>query len=480
MRKTIIKASDGSVLPNGGKAINPTATKMIGEFADIGNSLFADRNEYNGDAGLLSSSLDTAYDTASDAVKAIPVYGQLISAAMKTNKLMNNVMGKLGAGTDGMTTGDAILGSPFLMPFGIINGAFGKKADTFTKDDQTWSFAGNSYAGSLAAANNAAAKSGKKYGLVSRRQRKKANDEMADAARQQKITKSIVDEAQQQNLIASTMSDTFGNAYLNELNGGYQQGMIHSAKAGGQFSEEMKLRAKQIVKAQKGVLMVTYNWPKYIAKDSQFMKFVSTLPEEWKEYTEEHEDLYDVWRENGKPRTFSESTKDIYNPLFILDDNGKTIINPDISEVGESKQPQNVETLDDFKIEVQKLIDNNQPDFLQKGGQLNLIPEGALHAQKHHIEENREDLDGNITHKGIPVISVSEGGQVEQNAEIERNEIIFNLEVTEQIEELRKKYHNTESQAEKDKIAEEAGKILSDSIMEDTNDKTGLIDSIKE
>jgi hypothetical protein len=35
-----------------------------------------------------------------------------------------------------MTTQDAILGSPLfnLTPFGLINGIFGEKADTFTKD----------------------------------------------------------------------------------------------------------------------------------------------------------------------------------------------------------------------------------------------------------------------------------------------------------------------------------------------------------
>jgi hypothetical protein len=37
---------------------------------------------------------------------------------------------------------------------------------------------------------------------------------------------------------------------------------------------------------------------------------------------------------------------------------------------------------------------------------MNIIPEGALHAHKHHLE-----ID-DITHKGIPVISHEEGGEV--------------------------------------------------------------------
>jgi hypothetical protein len=47
------------------------------------------------------------------------------------------------------------------------------------------------------------------------------------------------------------------------------------------------------------------------------------------------------------------------------------------------------------------------------------------------------DIEG-ITKKGIPVISESEGGEIQQQAEIERGEIILRLEVTKQIEELSK------------------------------------------
>ena len=54
--------------------------------------------------------------------------------------------------------------------------------------------------------------------------------------------------------------------------------------------------------------------------------------EEWKNYSEDHEDLYEIWRENGKPETFSESIDKRTTPMFILDDKGKTIINPEISE----------------------------------------------------------------------------------------------------------------------------------------------------
>jgi hypothetical protein len=95
----------------------------------------------------------------------------------------------------------------------------------------------------------------------------------------------------------------------------------------------------------------------------------------------------------------------------------------------------------------------------QKGGDLNVIPEGNLHARLHHME----DAD-NLTKKGIPVVDNS--GQ--QQAEIEKNEIIFRKEVTDKIEELAKEGS--------DDAAIECGKLLAIEIMENTDDRTGLID----
>ena len=94
------------------------------------------------------------------------------------------------------------------------------------------------------------------------------------------------------------------------------------------------------------------------------------------------------------------------------------------------------------------LIPIQKIDSFKEGGvlQKNVIPEGALHARLHHIE----GID-NITKKGIPVVVESEGGQVEQQAEIEREEIIFNLDTTKEIERLSKVYYSDSySQKEKD------------------------------
>jgi hypothetical protein len=99
---------------------------------------------------------------------------------------------------------------------------------------------------------------------------------------------------------------------------------------------------------------------------------------------------------------------------------------------------------------------------------MNVIPEGALHARKNNMEGAGEDF----TAKGIPVVD----NQGEQQAEIERNEIIFIKEVTDKIEEAYKKFNSNEtSNSEKDEIAIKIGKFLTKQILENTEDKTNLI-----
>ena len=108
----------------------------------------------------------------------------------------------------------------------------------------------------------------------------------------------------------------------------------------------------------------------------------------------------------------------------------------------------------------------------KNGGSINVIPEGALHARKNNLTEINPELEG-ITKKGIPVISKEEGGEMIQHAEIERSEIIFNLETTKKLEFLREQYNKSEDKSEKDDLAIEAGKLLAQQIMENTIDNTG-------
>lgn len=119
---------------------------------------------------------------------------------------------------------------------------------------------------------------------------------------------------------------------------------------------------------------------------------------------------------------------------------------------------------DGAKLEKARAVIQKAKKFAE-GGKMNVIPEGALHAHKHHLEEVNPDLEG-ITKKGIPVVSQEDGGMV-QHAEVEREEIIFTMEVTKELERLR--------DIGTDEAAKEAGMFLSQQIIENTIDNTDKI-----
>nr|DAQ75796.1 MAG TPA: hypothetical protein [Caudoviricetes sp.] len=106
----------------------------------------------------------------------------------------------------------------------------------------------------------------------------------------------------------------------------------------------------------------------------------------------------------------------------------------------------------------------------KNGGAVNVIPDGALHAHKHHLENVDEKFE-EVTTKGIPVITEEKGGDIKQHAEVEREEIIFNLDVTKQLEKL--------MQDGSDEAAIEAGKLLVHEILENTVDNTGLLNTVE-
>jgi hypothetical protein len=127
------------------------------------------------------------------------------------------------------------------------------------------------------------------------------------------------------------------------------------------------------------------------------------------------------------------------------------------------------EVLTKAKIRPKEKLEEQSPKFAE-GGKVNVIPDGALHAHKHHLEDISPEYE-QVTSKGIPVVTEEEGGKLKQHAEIERNEIIFRLEVTKKLEELMKDGS--------DEAAIKAGKLLTHEIINNTIDNTGLMEVVE-
>ena len=112
---------------------------------------------------------------------------------------------------------------------------------------------------------------------------------------------------------------------------------------------------------------------------------------------------------------------------------------------------------------MRKSVEQEELQIFANGGAINIIPEGARHSRLNHLDEVHDDFE-DVTKKGIPVVTPTEDGDLEQVAEVECGEIIFSKFVTEKLEELMKDGS--------DESAIEAGKLLVKEIIKNTDDKT--------
>lgn len=490
----------------------------IGAASDLVGSFMPQKTEYDGAKGDITQTMDSVYDGISDAAMSLGPVGMLAGGIMKGGALLGKGLNALGGGTDGMTSTDAILGSSFLSltPLGLVNGFGGKKADTITKDNEAFAQVGSSYTGSESSVNDALQKSGKKYGLLSSGARKRANEEIAEAKRQQSIISDISQDVQDRTAIRTAMAAINGNRRGFHMQGGYDQAAIRVGRQG--MPIELLEKARTIIKAQQGTKTL-----------DPFQVYLQSLPENQRDSTNYR--VKDYWEYNGRPKDFEEAKrKGMFVEQEDFDDTGKSLgkswhgftvaENPNTGELEfmkSSQHPTIQKELDwynsddgaDFRSQYElvktepyykyvkrktpikqetpqhrnggsiielisettiSLVDPlNVPEF-QNGGSINVIPDGALHARKHNM-----NLDG-ITEKGIPVVSEKDNGKIEQQAEIEKEEVIFRLEVTQKLEELEKKYYSEEaSQKEKDEYALEAGKLITEELLHNTKDNAGLL-----
>ena len=391
-----------------------------GQAVDTLDNMFFGK-QHAKDSGL-TKGLNNAYDSVSNAAMMFSPVGTIIGGAMKAGKFIGDGLSALvGGGTDQMTTTDKIMDSTFgrISGVGLFNDAFGKTTQQFSINKDTVEKVGGDYADSVNTIEDAVSKAGKKYGLFSNGARKRAN-RLIDAARtQQNIMTNISDEYQDQLANKSYLAYT---RYGQDINGGIQQQYLRVAKHGA-ILQRINLRKHRKGGQLKDKIDIE-------VKQEQWQPIINL------EYPE-----VSKLKEGGQLEESKEWTPIISLDIQKLEEGGKT---------------------DKPKQEPEKVEETNQK---------NVIPEGALHAHKHHME-NAEDL----TKKGIPVVD----NNGEQQAEIERNEIIFSLEVTKQLEDLHKRYQGyTNTQKEKDELAIEAGKLLVYEILHNTEDRTGLIKECK-
>ena len=404
---------------------------IAGQAADTLDNMFFSKQHAN-DSGL-TKGLNNAYDSISNAAMMFSPVGTILGGAMKAGKLLGDGLTALGVGTDQMTTTDKILDSSFmkLTPVGLINGIGAKRTQDFSANNDTIEKVGGSYGGSLNTINDAVAKANKKYGLFSGGARRKANNLINTARQQQNIMTNISDEYQDQ---LANKSDLAYIRYNTDINGGYQQQYIRAAKQGA-ILNRIQLRKQR----EGGVL----------SNQLHSKINLETQEVEWKP----------VININQKTPEFKEGGELVNNQETIQETN--SVWQPNIS----------LETIQIMEEGGRTDKPKQESDKIEETNQKNVIPEGALHAHKHHME-NAEDL----TKKGIPVVD----NKGEQQAEVEREELILSLEVTKQLENLYKRYQeDTNTQKEKDELAIEAGKLLVYEILHNTIDRTGLIKECK-
>lgn len=474
-----------TVKPGGGlfsKANIGNTMSKAGGYADMIGSFIPKKEQ-----SALTTGLNQGYDAAANMISSVPGVGTIVGGAMKIGGMLSDGLTALGVGTDQMTTTDKILDSKFmkLTPMGLVNAFGAKKADTIYKDNETWEQQGSAYGGSMAKVDDALTKSGKKYGAFSGKARRKANAQIAEAKRQQNLVSDINQEAQD----AFAASNYSGIGLRNELalSGGYRNMAVGRngmkiLDVESQWAREVLNKAKDVNKLQKGgkVDGITGAAPKIT-----FESWYETVPSDRNDTTSYNlrrafelaprEEL-EAWRtssvedlKNGKNHLNS-----VYlNPKTGIYEFMKAKNHPTLKyelEWYNSKDPEAIKFRNAYDLDTSGDYYKYVPKKFAEGGKVNVIPDGALHAHKHHLEDISPEYE-QVTSKGIPVVTEEEGGKLKQHAEIERNEIIFRLEVTKKLEELMKDGS--------DDAAIEAGKLLAHEIINNTVDNTGLMEVVE-
>lgn len=496
--------------------------QLAGSALDTVNSWIPEKSTAEGAKGNVYTTANNIYGKISDAaLSSGNPYAMAAGVVMKAGSALNKGLSSITNGAtsnDGMTTVDSILASDFLWadPISLTANLAGKKSHKLYTNDETWASAEASYAGSKSNYDEASTKANKKYSAFSTSARHKANDQIDEANQQLFKLTDIMDKARDQFDIRTAMSYLNSLRYGNLVRGGYQQDTSTAIGKNGMKIKSLKNNIRLVRQGskvpKKKASKVTYSeWVQGVPKEfinpnydleGAFNAFPIEELERWK-YAINHLDLpsdnpasinykdkegntpnhlrslvelpngdymfLKKFTETLNPEVFYETRsyydgsnglKETHDLIFDGDryyyrkktipkhESGGSIQKPINGSIISIIDPTTIEDIEEFK----------------DGGSINVIPDGALHTRLHHMENA-----DNLTKKGIPVVD----NNGEQQAEVEKEEIILRLDLTKKLEELERKYYNEEtSKKEKEELALEAGKLLSDEILNNTQDNT--------
>ena len=341
-----------------------------------------------------------------------------------------------------------------LAAFNLIGGLTGKKTITATGKDwqsrQAQSSIAGSYGGAMEDIADAESREGSYSGWNSGARRKanrliaKTNDwkdTMWDWAQRNDLN----------DIRSNQMNSINNNQYQTNISGGYDlsnSGRMLVAKDGAKLFDSyksIKEYTKRIKSAKQGSKLVKEE-PKVEEPiiDKELERYYDDPLFSTKSKYNDDFHQGGSWSEDGK--TFTPSKFSLFN--FTQE------------QIAEALSKEFPEASLNITDEVRAFKEGGKVNSRD----MNVIPEGALHARLNHMDNK------DFTKKGIPVVA-KDGDKLEQTAEIERNEIIFNLSVTNKLEELMK-----DGSA---KAALEAGKLLVEEILHNTIDNTGLIKEVE-
>ena len=237
----------------------------------------------------------------------------------------------------------------------------------------------------------------------------------------------------------------------------FEKGLVYNRDKNGNITT---IQLKPGVKGYEDWLDFTNNYE--LIKSEPYYKYVK------KKNASSYKEGGKFTEETTIELTVEETTIELIEPIQEFKEGGSIESNTKETSIELIVEDTTEELIEESTIELVKFTEESTdeiPEF-KEGGSVNVIPEGALHARKHHME-----MDG-ITKKGIPVVD----NNGTQQAEIENSELIIRLEVTQEIERLYKIYYSEESsKKEKDEVALEAGKLLVNEILYNTIDNTNKL-----